>query len=200
MLSFVVTRRMLNESSHLEYALRKYGDASFNADSQSDLTKLPQISVACRDLGVGPRTGYLTPPVQRLNEQVSDPGEAARIAVYASDVVGRIKQALPSLEASIATISSKKNVRVKSEGIMHVASLPAPVQGTDGGNAGGAEVMVNEDSDNECMEYVFDVSPLPLGRVVARFLCNPSSINQPTTEAHSCCVNPRRYVQVHQAV
>jgi hypothetical protein len=66
MLSFVVTRRMLNESIHLEYALRKYGDASFNADSQSDLTKLPQISVACRDLGVGPRTGYLTPPVQRL--------------------------------------------------------------------------------------------------------------------------------------
>ena len=35
---------MLNESSHLEYALLKYGDASFNTDSQSDLTKLPQIS------------------------------------------------------------------------------------------------------------------------------------------------------------
>ena len=90
MLSFVVTRRMLNESSHLEYALRKNGDASFNTDSQSDLTKLPQISVACRDLGVGPRTGYLTPPVQRLDEQVSDPGKAARIAVCASDVVLRI--------------------------------------------------------------------------------------------------------------
>ena len=76
-----------------------------NTDSQSDLTKLPQIcqtmvdegvdkarfeeavSAACRDLGGGPRTGYLTPPVQRLEEQVSDPGKAARIAVYAIQAV-----------------------------------------------------------------------------------------------------------------
>jgi hypothetical protein len=116
-----------------------------------------------------------------------------QIELHASHVI--IAQSLlPCLEASIATISSKRNVRVKSEGIMHVASISAPVQSTDGGDMGEEEVKVNEDSDIECMEHLFNVERLPLGRVVVRFLINPSSVNQSTTEAHSRSVNPRRYV------
>jgi len=105
---------------------------------------------------------------------------------------------LPSLEASIASIQSKKNVRPKKEGIICVASASVlagsgsasveAANGTDQGVEDAEEMTVNADIDNEWWQHVFDVNRLSLVRV----LRNPGSVNQSTTEAHGG-VNPRRY-------
>lgn len=111
---------------------------------------------------------------------------------------------LPSLEASIATIRSKKNVRPKNEGIVCVArasvrTVPSSASGdathgTDEERLGTEQTTINEDSDDECWQHTFDVKRLCLVRV----LRNPGSVNQSTTEAHGG-VNPRRYGGVDPA-
>lgn len=93
---------------------------------------------------------------------------------------------LPALEASIATISSKRNVRPKKLGVLCVASAAA--QATPGSALGAEDMTVDEDSDSEGWQHIFNVERLSLVRV----LRNPGSVNQSTTEAHGG-VNPRRY-------
>lgn len=170
----------------------------------------------------GPELGWVREQMRAAGQQYMLQPSGAKIFVWPeqySAVLGALsskeiqlrssyviiaQSLLPSLEASIATIRSKKNVRPKSGGIICVArasvrTVPSSVSGdatngTDEGRAGAEQTTISEDSDDECWQHTFDVQRLCLVRV----LRNPGSVNQSTTEARGG-VNPRRYGGVDPA-
>lgn len=101
------------------------------------------------------------------------------------------EQYLPALEAAIATIASRENVRSKQSGMRCLTCIAAAPFGMDatGEEEHSTEPQGHDDSDPEVGYFDFDVER----RSLVRALRNPSSVNQSTTEAHSG-VNPRRYV------
>eukprot|EP00440_Ansanella_granifera_P005889 gb/GFBE01006387.1/.p1 GENE.gb/GFBE01006387.1/~~gb/GFBE01006387.1/.p1 ORF type:complete len:491 (+),score=92.20 gb/GFBE01006387.1/:1-1473(+) len=104
---------------------------------------------------------------------------------------------LPALEASMDGISSRKNVRPKTNGIVNVANVARhAAAGTSTGSRADAGmpndadgVPSNSQDETESWDYVFGVQGTFL--CFARAWRDPGSVNQSTTEAHGG-YNPRR--------
>ena len=107
-LGFALGRRMLNESSHFEWALRRYGNQRFGINSHADFASCGEvlqsmvedgvdrdrltaaIKSSKSELGSYPRTGYLTPVVKTTLSGVDRKCKASSVAAYVSEVLDRL--------------------------------------------------------------------------------------------------------------
>merc|ERR1712232_128839 len=130
-----------------------------------------------------------------LYQKVMQELEKLSIQLRPSHVIAA-ESLLPCLEASIASIPSQKNVRVKKDGIFTLACVPKVCQTRGDGHAAepvDRSALVQEIDTNiqiiEDWKHVLGVGRTFICSV--RLLRDSESVTQSTTEAHGG-VNPRR--------